>query len=92
LEDIGRYCKKMIDGLGWFLAFFFLFMAESWAIFSHRVASGGGASGAAGGVPSAGQAVAADAAAPNPLVVNVSARHCHLTQAAVEALFGKGIS
>ncbi len=30
------------------------------------------------------------AAAPNPLVVNVSARHCHLTQVAVEALFGKG--
>lgn len=26
----------------------------------------------------------------NPLVVNVSARHCHLTQEAVEALFGKG--
>lgn len=30
------------------------------------------------------------AAGPNPLVVNVSARHCHLTQEAVEALFGKG--
>jgi len=30
------------------------------------------------------------AAAPNPLVVNVSARHCHLTQDAVEALFGQG--
>ncbi|HEY2951265.1 MAG TPA: phosphate propanoyltransferase [Verrucomicrobiae bacterium] len=30
------------------------------------------------------------AAAPHPLVVNVSARHCHLTQAAVESLFGKG--
>jgi putative phosphotransacetylase len=30
------------------------------------------------------------AAAPNPLLVNVSARHCHLTQAAVEALFGQG--
>ena len=30
------------------------------------------------------------AGAPNPLVVNVSARHCHLTQEAVEALFGKG--
>jgi putative phosphotransacetylase len=30
------------------------------------------------------------AAAPNPLVVNVSARHCHLTQDAVEMLFGKG--
>ncbi len=30
------------------------------------------------------------AAAPNPLVINVSARHCHLTPEAVEALFGKG--
>ena len=30
------------------------------------------------------------AAAPSPLVVNVSARHCHLTEEAVEALFGKG--
>jgi len=28
--------------------------------------------------------------APNPLVVNVSARHCHLTREAVEILFGKG--
>lgn len=27
---------------------------------------------------------------PNPLVVNVSARHCHVTQEALEALFGKG--
>ncbi len=30
------------------------------------------------------------AARRNPLVVNVSARHCHLTPEAVEALFGKG--
>ncbi len=30
------------------------------------------------------------ATAPNPLVVNVSARHCHLTQESVETLFGKG--
>ena len=30
------------------------------------------------------------AAAPNPLLVNISARHCYLTQDAVEALFGKG--
>jgi len=30
------------------------------------------------------------ATAPNPLVVNVSARHCHLTREAVEVLFGKG--
>ncbi len=29
------------------------------------------------------------AVAPNPLVVNVSARHCHLTPQTVEALFGK---
>src|SRR6266849_1569360 len=31
-----------------------------------------------------------NATGPNPLVVNVSARHCHLTQEAVEILFGKG--
>src|SRR5262245_28330408 len=30
------------------------------------------------------------ATAPNPLVVNISARHCHLTQEAVETLFGPG--
>jgi len=30
------------------------------------------------------------ATAPNPLVVNISARHCHLTPEAVEILFGKG--
>ena len=30
------------------------------------------------------------AQAPNPLVVNISARHCHLSPEAVEALFGKG--
>ncbi len=30
------------------------------------------------------------AKAPNALVVNVSARHCHLTAGAVEALFGPG--
>jgi putative phosphotransacetylase len=37
-----------------------------------------------------GKPLPATAAAPNPLVVNVSARHCHLTQEAVEILFGKG--
>lgn len=30
------------------------------------------------------------AAAPNPLVINISARHCHLTKEAVAALFGAG--
>lgn len=29
-------------------------------------------------------------AGPNPLIVNSSARHCHLSQEAVEVLFGKG--
>lgn len=37
-----------------------------------------------------GKSLPRSAASPNPLVVNVSARHCHLTQEAVEALFGKG--
>lgn len=37
-----------------------------------------------------GKPVPSRAAGPNPLVVNVSARHCHLTQEAVEALFGAG--
>lgn len=37
-----------------------------------------------------GKSLPATASGPNPLVVNVSARHCHLTQEAVEALFGKG--
>jgi len=38
----------------------------------------------------AGKPVPQTAAAPNALVVNVSARHCHLSPEAVEALFGKG--
>jgi putative phosphotransacetylase len=37
-----------------------------------------------------GKQLPAPAIAPNPLVVNVSARHCHLTPEAVETLFGKG--
>src|SRR5260221_5355552 len=37
-----------------------------------------------------GKALPQAAQAPNPLVVNVSARHCHLTPEAVEVLFGKG--
>lgn len=36
------------------------------------------------------KALPRSAGGPNPLVVNVSARHCHLTQQAVETLFGKG--
>jgi putative phosphotransacetylase len=37
-----------------------------------------------------GKPVPRAATSPNPLVVNVSARHCHLTPEAVMALFGKG--
>jgi putative phosphotransacetylase len=37
-----------------------------------------------------GKPIPQTADAPNPLVVNVSARHCHLTPETVEALFGKG--
>ena len=37
-----------------------------------------------------GKALPDAVSAPNPLLVNISARHCHLTQDAVETLFGKG--
>ncbi len=37
-----------------------------------------------------GKQIPSPTAGPHPLVVNVSARHCHLTQEAVEALFGPG--
>lgn len=37
-----------------------------------------------------GKAAPKGAQAPNPLLVNISARHCHLTPQAVETLFGKG--
>jgi len=37
-----------------------------------------------------GRPLPAIAHAPNSLLVNISARHCHLTQEAVEALFGPG--
>lgn len=37
-----------------------------------------------------GKNLPSSAAAPNPLLVNISARHCHLTEEAVEILFGKG--
>ena len=37
-----------------------------------------------------GKGTAALAQGPNPLVVNISARHCHLSQQSVELLFGQG--
>ncbi len=46
---------------------------------------GPNATGDTAGLPSGGAA-----SAPNPLVVNISARHVHLTDEHVEVLFGKG--
>jgi len=37
-----------------------------------------------------GKSLPRPSSAPHPLVVNISARHCHLTQESVEVLFGKG--
>jgi putative phosphotransacetylase len=37
-----------------------------------------------------GKSLPSRSSGPNPLLVNISARHCHLTPEAVEALFGKG--
>lgn len=37
-----------------------------------------------------GRSIPSTSEAPNPLLINVSARHCHLTQEAVEVLFGAG--
>ena len=39
-----------------------------------------------------GKAMPRAVAGPHPLIVNVSARHCHVTQEAVDALFGQGHS
>ena len=43
-----------------------------------------------GGAASSSQCSLAPATQPNPLVVNISARHAHLTQEHVETLFGAG--
>jgi putative phosphotransacetylase len=37
-----------------------------------------------------GEPAPSSVAGPNPLLVNISARHCHLTQETVEQLFGPG--
>ena len=42
--------------------------------------------------PVAGKPLAGNQGAPNPLVVNVSARHVHVSQTALDALFGPGSS
>jgi putative phosphotransacetylase len=57
----------------------------------HSASSCSRALGASGGLSKAWPIGATNVAqAPNPLLVNISARHCHLTQEAVEALFGPG--
>lgn len=57
------------------------------SILERQLAGGSGAPSAS--TPAPALAPAASAYRPN-LVVNISARHCHLTQEAVDVLFGKG--
>src|SRR5262245_23909517 len=81
LEDLERYCKNSFDS--------FSILGERCgpsppprAVVEHLVRQAV--------YRRMGRPLPKPAAAPNPLVVNVSARHCHLTPQAVEALFGKG--
>jgi len=87
LEDNGIFCKKFVDVFGRFCNINFQVMVEiknnpHRAVIEHRVRNAV--------YQRLGKALPRVASAPNPLVVNVSARHCHLTQEAVEVLFGKG--
>jgi hypothetical protein len=67
-------------------------------VLTRHLASRGGASEPAGGIPVLRGNPATEATAPpataggkrNPLLVNISARHVHLTQEHVEILFGPG--
>src|SRR6185295_1253415 len=86
LVDIGIICKKNVDS-GTFLAKIRLVMAIAApaphrAVVEHMVRQAV--------YSRLGKPLPRTASAPNPLVVNISARHCHLTPEAVEALFGKG--
>ncbi len=87
MEEFGRFCKKYIDEFGEFCQIDTKIMVAiannpHRAVVEHRVRQAV--------YQRLGKTLPRVAMAPNPLVVNVSARHCHLTQEAVEALFGKG--
>jgi putative phosphotransacetylase len=89
LEYFGRFCKKYLDENGDFCKIYatnMVAMANNphRAVVEHQVRQIV--------YQRLGKTLPRVATAPNPLVVNVSARHCHLTPEAVEALFGKGHS
>jgi putative phosphotransacetylase len=87
LDYFETFCKKYIDDFGVFCKIYVWNMVATAnnphrAVVEHRVRQVV--------YQRLGKTLPRVAMAPNPLVVNVSARHCHLTPEAVEALFGKG--
>jgi putative phosphotransacetylase len=87
LEDFGRFCKKYLDefDLSWNIRVTNMVAVANnphRAVVEHQVRQAV--------YQRLGKPLPRVATAPNPLVVNVSARHCHLTTEAVEVLFGKG--
>jgi putative phosphotransacetylase len=87
LEHFGNFCKIYIDEFAFYWNITFIDMVElnnnlHRAVIEHRVRKAV--------YQRLGRPLPHLATASNPLVVNVSARHCHLTPEAVEALFGKG--
>jgi putative phosphotransacetylase len=87
VKDFGKFCKNFIDELLNSGKVVGIVMASSGstlhrAVVEHLVRQAV--------YQRLGKPLPTTASAPNPLVVNISARHCHLTQEAVEILFGKG--
>jgi putative phosphotransacetylase len=87
LEHFGNFCKIYVDEFAIYWNIAFIDMVElntnlHRAVVEHRVRKAV--------YQRLGRPLPRLATAPNPLVVNVSARHCHLTPEAVETLFGKG--
>jgi len=87
LEHFGNFCNIYLDEFAIYWNIAFIDMVElntnlHRAVIEHRVRKAV--------YQRLGRPLPRMATAPNPLVVNVSARHCHLTPEAVETLFGKG--
>jgi len=87
LKHFGIFCKKYVDESGFFWhinvkSMVAIANSTHRAVVEHRVRQVV--------YQRLGKTLPRMAMAPNPLVVNVSARHCHLTPEAVETLFGKG--
>jgi putative phosphotransacetylase len=87
LEHFGNFCKIYVDEFAIYWNIALIDMVElntnlHRAVIEHRVRKAV--------YQRLGRPLPRLATAPNPLVVNISARHCHLTPEAVESLFGKG--